>query len=136
MVITNDPVNKSLNLKIEGPVKKFVTITPKRVRISGEVGEEIKTTVSIIPEKDHPFKILEVKPLKKDNIKVSFEEIKKKDRTEYLITVTNLKDMKVRYFDSIMVKTDSKDRPELKISVYGNIYEKKKPKPVKQPKKQ
>ncbi len=136
MVITNDPVNKSLNLKIEGPVKKFVTITPKRVRISGEVGEEIKTTVSIIPEKDYPFKILEVKPLKKDNIKVSFEEIKKKDRTEYLITVTNLKDMKARYFDSIMVKTDSKDRPELKISVYGNIYEKKKPKPVKQPKKQ
>ncbi len=135
MVVTNDPVNRSLNLKIEGPVKKFVTITPGRVRLSGEVGKEIKATVSIIPEKDYPFKILEVKPLKKENIKVNFEQIKKKDRTEYLLTIINLKDMKVRYFDSIIVKTDSKDRPELKISVYGNIYEKKKTKPAAQPEK-
>ncbi len=39
--------------------------------------------------------------------------------------VTNLKNEKSRFFDTIYLETDSKIRPEIKISVHGNIKERK-----------
>jgi hypothetical protein len=92
--------------------------------MSGEAGQEIKSTVSIVPQEKYPFKILETKTLKEGNVRVELEEKKKDNVVEYLLTVVNLKETKDRYFDSIILKTDSKVRPELKISVYGNIFDK------------
>ena len=99
--------------------------------MSGEIGQEIKSTVSIIPQEKYPFRILETKTLKEGNIRVELEEKKKDKGVEYLLTVVNLKETKERYFDTIVLKTDSKVRPELKISVYGNIFDKTDEKPEK-----
>lgn len=93
--------------------------------MSGEAGQEIKSTISIIPQEKYPFKILETKTLKEGNVRLELEEKKKDKGVEYLLTVVNLKEKKDRYFDTIVLKTDSKVRPELKISVYGNIFDKK-----------
>jgi len=40
------------------------------------------------------------------------------------LTVENLKKVGGRYSDTIYLKTDSKIKPEIKIRVYGNIFEK------------
>jgi len=110
-------------MTIQGNVKQFVTINPNRVRITGQVGNEIKSKVSIVPQPEYPFKILEVKTERPDNIRVEMESVQKENVTEYLLTVVNLKQAKTRYSDNIILKTDNSLRPELKINVYGNIFD-------------
>ena len=125
-VHTNDPEKQQLRLTIRGQVNNFVTIKPNRVRMTGAAGDDIKTTVQVIPEEKYPFKILETRTLKEDNIKVTLDEVKEGEETEYRVTVENLKDKRARYFDSVILKTDSDIRPEIKISVYGNIFDRPK----------
>lgn len=125
-VYTNNPENPQLRLTIKGHVNNFVTIEPSRVRMTGAAGDEIKSIVKLMPEEKYPFKILETKTLKEDNIKVSVEEVAGEKGKEYRITVENLKNKRARYFDAVLLKTDSEIRPEIKISVYGNIFDKPK----------
>ncbi len=124
-MFTNDPEpeRRQVGLTIQGQVKQFVSINPNRVRMAGQVGNEIKSKVSIVPQSEYPFKILEVKTEKPDNIRVEMETVQKETATEYLLTVVNLKQAKTRYADNIILKTDSSVRPELKINVYGNIFD-------------
>jgi hypothetical protein len=46
-----------LGLTISGRVEKFVTISPKDVKLYGMAGNPIKATVQIIPEKKYAFRI-------------------------------------------------------------------------------
>jgi hypothetical protein len=125
-VFTNDPENPKVDLIVRGEVKEFATIRPSRVRMAGKVGDEVSTTVTVTPAEEFPFSVLEVKPMKEGNVKVEIEEAPESAeaaRKQYKVTVTNLKQEKARYFDTIVLKTDSDVRPELKISVYGNIFD-------------
>ena len=125
VIHTSDKKHPKLNFIIQGKVDKFVTITPNRVNLSGYAGEDIKQLIKIIPEKKYPFKILGVKVQKAKNIDYKIEKvITSSKKSEYLLTVINLKNEKSRFVDTIYLKTDSKIRPEIKISVYGNIKEK------------
>jgi len=54
-VHTSDKKHPKLNFIIQGKVDKFVTITPNRVSLSGYVGEDIKQSIKIIPEKKISF---------------------------------------------------------------------------------
>ena len=122
VVHTNDEKHPKLNFVIWGKVDKFVTITPNNVILRGYVGEHIKQSIKMIPEKKYPFKILGVKAQKGKDINYKIEKIITPSKVlEYLLTVTNLKNEKGRFFDIIYLETDSKIRPEIKISVYGNI---------------
>jgi hypothetical protein len=47
-----------------------------------------------------------------------------KGKKGYLLTVENIKQETGRYFDTIILKTDSEIQPEISISVYGNIFSK------------
>lgn len=125
-VFTNDPENSKVDLIIRGEVKEFATIKPNRVRMAGKVGDEVSSTVTVTPAEEFPFSVLEIKPLKEGNVKVEIAEEPASEadsRKRYKVTVTNLKQEKARYFDTIVLKTDSEVRPELKISVYGNIFD-------------
>jgi len=125
-VETNDPNNKNFNLIITGYVEKFATISSSRIRLSGESGASIKSSVKIIPEKKYPFKILSVSTKNGNNIHQELKETDHKEGKGYLLTVENIKKDAGRYFDVITLKTDSKIRPEIQISVYGNLSPKKK----------
>jgi hypothetical protein len=87
-------------------------------------GKRLSGSLTIIPEEKYPFKIVEAVANIEENINYKLEEIKKSNRSGYLLTVENLKKTKGRYFDVIILKTTSKIRPEIKIKVYGNILEK------------
>jgi len=108
-----------------GDVEKFATIVPKRVNLRGDIEKQIKISVKIIPEEKYPFEIVEAKAKNGKFIKYKLEEVTSLKGTEYLLNVENLKREKGRYFDTIYLKTTSKIRPEIKISVYGNITDKK-----------
>ena len=124
MVITDDPKKTSLSLTVAGFVEKFVTIIPKRVALRGFVGEQIKATVKIMPEEKYPFKIVGVETIQAKNIDYKLEEAKRSKGIEYVVAIENLKKDKGRYYDTIILKTDSKIRPEIKIRVIGNILDK------------
>ena len=83
-------------------------------------------TVKIIPEPKHPFKILEVRARNGKDIRFELKPISGQEQNGYELVVENLKKTKGRYSDTIILKTDSAVKPEIKIHVYGDILEKPK----------
>ena len=80
IVFTNDKKNPKINLTIAGSVEKFVTITPRWVKLSGAAGQELKSDVKIIPEEKYPFKIINVSSKKGANIRVELKKIKELEK--------------------------------------------------------
>ena len=108
-------------LAIAGPVESFVTIAPNYVRLQGFEGDPISQAVRIIPEEKYPFKILNAKARNGENIGFQLQEIKASNRTQYSLTVENLKNDQGRYVDAIILETDSPVRPELEVRVFGYV---------------
>ena len=125
MVQTNDLQKQNLTLVVKGFVKKFVTIRPKRVQLTGAKDDEISQTVAIIPEKEYPFHIIETTAKQGNDIKFALEEKKGDTGIEYQLIVENIRRQAGRYNDIIVLKTDSKLKSKLEIRVYGNIIEPK-----------
>ena len=120
-VYTNDKTRPQQDLVISGQVEKFVTIRPQNVNMRGFVGDPIKGTVTIIPEKKYPFKILNLRAQDGKYIKYQLEETKESDTTVYKPNIENLKTDAGRYYDSIILETDSKIRSQIDVRVYGYI---------------
>jgi len=121
-VETSDTDKPHFNLTVVGQVEKFVTISPKRVRLTGKPGTLIRITALIVPEKKYPFKIVSHRARDGKNIKYELTETEGASGKAYRLIVENLKGEKGRYHDVIYLKTDSKIKPELNVRVYGNIY--------------
>jgi hypothetical protein len=120
-VYTNDKTRPQQDLVISGQVEKFVTIRPQNANMRGIVGDPIKGTVTIIPEKKYLFKILNLRAQDGKYIKYQLEETKESDTTVYKLNIENLKTDAGRYYDSIILETDSKIRPQINVRVYGYI---------------
>jgi hypothetical protein len=120
-VYTNDKNRPRQNLVVSGPVEKFATIRPQHISLRGFAGDPIKGQVSIIPEKKYPFKILGVRAKDGRNIKFQLDEAKNSKGQVYELKVENLREKKGRFYDTIILKTDSKVRPELNVRVYGYL---------------
>ncbi len=119
-------------MTLMGQVEKFVTIIPKSVTLRGEPGASLKQTVRIIPEKKYPFRIIGHNLRNKNNIHYEFEQVKRADGIEYVLTVENLKKDTGNYVDTISLTTDSKARPSINIHVRGYIQDHQ-PQKVEQP---
>ncbi len=134
--MTNDPKNEKIPLTITGTVEKFAEITPKRIVLRGTEGQTVNKTLTIVPIGKYPFKIVETRAKTGKNISFKLDEIKKADKTEYLLTVENLKKDKGSYHDTIFLTTDSKVRPEIDIPVrcYITAVKQKKAEKTEKPK--
>lgn len=108
-------------MNVVGFVEKFVSISEDRVFLRGFSGEVIQKRIIIIPEKKYPFKITDVTTLGNGFIDMQLDEIKQPGQMHYALTVTNLKKTKGHYSQSIVLRTDSHIRPEIKILVYGHV---------------
>ena len=124
-IYTNDKSRPQQDLVISGQVENFATIRPEHVSLRGQVGDSIKEMVSIVPEKKYPFKILDAKARSGQNINIQLDEVTKTNGTAYELKVENLSQKSGRYYDTIILKTDSKVRPELNVRVYGYLRERK-----------
>jgi hypothetical protein len=120
-VYTNDINRPRQDLIISGSVEKFATIRPQHVSLRGYAGDPIKGQVSIVPEKKYPFKILDARAKDGKNIKFQLDEVKNSKGQAYELKVENLREKTGRYYDTIILKTDSKIRPELNVRVYGYL---------------
>jgi hypothetical protein len=107
-------------------VENFATIRPQHISLRGQVGDTIKATVSIIPEKKYPFKIIDAKTQSGQNIKIQLDEVPNSNGTGYELRVENISQKSGRYYDTVILKTDSDVKPELSVRVYGYLRERKK----------
>lgn len=123
VVDTDDPRNPAITLQIAGKVMRFVTVIPNSVQLSGPAGTPMTAVVRILPEPEFPFTVLSVAPQKGEYIRCDLQRVTESGRPVYLLQVENLKPDKGRYHDVVLVKTDSAIRPEIKISIFGNLYE-------------
>jgi hypothetical protein len=124
-VMTNDPENRRLNLKISGKVTPFADIQPKRVRFSGTPDEKMTEQVVIRQREDLPFRIVKSYARRGRDIRFELRELEQEGQTEYRIDIENLKKTTGRYVETITLVTDSKIKPKIHIKVYGRITKKK-----------
>jgi hypothetical protein len=124
-VYTNDKSRPRQDLIISGAVDKFATIRPQHVSMRGYVGDSLKSKVTIIPEKKYPFKILDARAQKGENINIVLAEVKKSSGQAWELKIENLRKKTGRYYDTIILTTDSKVRPQLNVRVYGYLRERK-----------
>lgn len=120
-VYSDDKNLPVVKLEISGVVENFVTINPRAISLRGFVGDTIKKSVTIIPEKKYDFKITKVRARNGKNISFQLEEVKGTGRSEYSLTVENLLNQEGNYSDLIIMETDSKIKPEVYVKVYGNL---------------
>ena len=120
-LFTNDEKNPRLQLTISGSVDRFVTIKPNRVKLRGVAGDEIKSKVTITPEKKYPFKIVKASARDGKDIHFELSEEKGDEGLVYALVIENKRLQQGRYFDMITLETDSEIQPKLSIRVYGDL---------------
>ena len=108
-----------------GRVEKFADITPRFLRMVAMAGQPISSSVTITPEKKYAFKIIKAFAQKGTHINVTLSP-RPEGTPGYIVSVENLKKTIGRYYDTVVLKTDSKLKPVIKIKVYGNIIKPKK----------
>ena len=113
---SNDPNKEHFDLSIKGYVDPILIIEPKRVTLSGKVGENPETEIFITHDKRHPLKILSVEQ-KKGNISVQLEEIENAEQRKYRIKVKSIKKEKGKFSDYVSFRTDSDIYPDKQIRV-------------------
>jgi hypothetical protein len=106
-----------------GTVERFAAIEPGFAKLFGKAGEDIHATIRIIPEDRYRFRILGPAEEQTNNIRYMISRIENPGQQGYLLTVRNIRERKGRYFERIVLKTDSPLKPEIKISVYGYVTE-------------
>lgn len=106
---------------MSGEVKKFAKITPNSAVLRGAAGEKISKIITIVPNFDKPFKIVNVNALKGTDFIYSLKEAENFGEKIYTLIVENTKKTKGKYTDKIVVTTDNSDFPPLSIMVYGDI---------------
>lgn len=120
-VTTNDPANPSIPLTVKARILKPYTLSPQSVKLKGRLGKTIKETLNLAPTGDNPFTIQEITTRRGQNIRFDLEEIIKRDRVRYKLTVENTAKTPGIYFDTLYVKTDSSLKPVISITVMGKI---------------
>jgi hypothetical protein len=116
-VMTNDPKEPVVHLRIVGPVDRFATITPRTLSLRGVSGETLQGSVRIVPEERYPFKVLETYALD-GKLRVQLHPDVQDGRASYALRVENLRTEAGAYQDTVRVKTDHPLQPEMDVRVY------------------
>lgn len=99
----------------------FASIRPSRLRLNGRAGDDIVGKITIVPEEKYNFNVTNIRTRKEGDINVKMDTIEKATHKEYVLTIANQRLKQGRYFNAVVLKTDSKIQPTITIPVYGNI---------------
>jgi hypothetical protein len=116
-VMTNDPKEPVVNLRMAGQVDRFAAVTPRMLSLRGVSGETLRGSVSIVPEEKYPFRILGAYPVE-GKLKVQLDEVTQDGKKAYALQVENLRNEAGSFNDTVRVKTDHPLQPEMDVRVY------------------
>ena len=121
-VQTSDPAQPVIRLELAGHVEKLMEVTPPIVRLQGPAGKPLTRTVTIRPAEKYPFSIVESKARKGEHLtyRLARKNLSKQP-DGYDLTVTVTGNQKGRYFDKIVLTTDSPHKPEIVISIFAHF---------------
>jgi hypothetical protein len=108
-------------LAIAGKVDHFIRIAPRRLRLEGTVGMPVERTARIILTKKYPVKLLTARAKNGRNLRVELEKVPGDDPEEYRLTVQSAHTEAGRYYDTVVITTDSPLRPSISIGVFAHI---------------
>lgn len=120
-VLTNNKNRPEFELVMTGHVGRLANIQPTRVLLTGRAGQSISQTVTIIPETDPPFHIVDTRTLEGTHLSHRLEKTKISGKRAYRMVVKNRMKQPGRYFDRIFIQTDRSDDSEFTIPVTGHI---------------
>jgi hypothetical protein len=120
-IMTNDPQNPTLAVRLIGDVKKFVTMTPSAVFLTGKAGEPVTATIRIVPETEPAFKLLQINVKNGKDIRHFVTEKEEDGKKVYELLIENTAESVGRYSDRITLITDRSDQGPLIVNIRGNI---------------
>ena len=115
-VKTNDPDKKKFFLVVQGKVEKVVTLKPAALYLNGKPGEVLESVVTIMPALKYNFSILDMAYRQNAGIEATLVKPENENQP-WKVTVRVHSDKVANVFDSLILKTDSPHRPELKIRI-------------------
>ena len=120
-VVSNDPKRPQLLLTVEGSVEVFADIHPERIILRGDGERPIRQELVVTPRAAYPFKVTEVKSKNGVNIRHELREHTTPEGIAFVITVENTKTTPGKYYDTLLIATDSPLKPTIPVHVYGTI---------------
>jgi hypothetical protein len=120
-VYSNDPRHPMLMLTVTGSVEVFADIHPERLILRGTGDQTIRQELVVTPRASYPFKVTGIKAKNGTNIRFEMHEQVTPEGTSYVVSVENTKTSPGKYYDTLLISTDSKLKPTVPIHVYGTI---------------
>jgi hypothetical protein len=131
-VFTNSVNRPETDLSITGQVEQFAQVIPNFLNLRGEPGEAVSQEVVITPAPKYPFSITGAKPEHPEKLKVKL--IKNHPAAgAWTLRVTNLEKNPGTYSTAVLLNTNNKARPEMKVRVVGRFIEHQTPVPFPPP---
>ena len=116
LVKTDDPNKKKFNLMVKGEVEKVVDIQPTGVFLDGRPGDTLESVITITPSAKYMFRITEMQQNPESGVLAALVP-PEKENDPWKVTVKIHSDETGRFFDRLILKTDSPYEPTLKIVV-------------------
>jgi hypothetical protein len=120
-VYSNDSKHPQIQLTVAGTVDVFAEIQPARIILRGSGDQSLRQELVVTPRAEYPFKVTGVKAKNGVNIRFEMHEQVTPEGTSYVISVENTKTSPGKYYDTLLISTDSSLKPTLPIHVYGTI---------------
>jgi hypothetical protein len=120
-VFSNDPNRPQLMLTVAGAVEVFADIHPERIILRGNSGQPMRQELVVTPRAGYPFKVTEVSAKNGVNIAYTMREQEAPEGKSYIVSVENTKTSPGKYYDTLLLSTDSPLKPKIPIHVYGTI---------------
>ena len=131
-VISNDPKRPQLLLAVAGAVEVFAVIHPERIILRGSKDQTMRQELVVTPRAEYPFEITEINAKNGVNIHYEMRTQETPEGRSYVIVVENTKTSPGKYYDTLLLSTDSEVKSKIPIHVYGTIAagpKKKQPQP-------
>jgi len=102
-------------------VDRVYTLSSRKVKLVGPLGEKLSQTVTLVPEEKYPFSVTKLHAKRGSNIRFQLAEVTEADKSRFEVTIENTRDEIGPYFDTVYLTTDSQYIAQITINVFGNI---------------
>jgi len=118
---TNDPAYRVFSVSMSGEVRPIARLTPEIVSLRGKPGEKVSVAVKIIPAAVPDFEITSAQAKVGRDIDFTIEKQGTPPDNYFLLTVNNIKQGAGRYFDIIVLETDTIPKRDIQVRVSGHL---------------
>jgi hypothetical protein len=124
LVKTDAPGMEKFTLVVKGMVEKRSVVEPQAVYLNGIQGDLLKATIRITPSKKDPFTRLEIN--RKTGASLITDIVPPaSDDQPWQVHVQVQSDKVTHVFETVIIKTDNPNEPEIRVRVSANFSKKK-----------